>query len=285
MACSPQSTAPSGSTAPSESGESGDGATTPTDEHTPGKLPADDPNWNTIQMSDRGWGIDELLASLVPTAREGRCFSDQALVPGGEYTIGEAPPQGEAGMDHLPALPLQTVTLPPFCMDRFEFPNRKGEVPATSVSWADARALCGQIGKRLCREEEWEAACRGTDQRHWAYGAERKTGACHADVDEFAEVEQLAGAGTFPECHNAVGVFDLNGNVSEWVDATYSGPLYPDKTSDTHPESAVRHVLRGGAPWIAFYGQSCLSRHWHVQGLDRGGDDGFRCCADPAEAR
>ena len=138
----------------------------PTDERpASGLLPADDPNWALIQMSDRGWPRSELLPTLEPSARRGRCFADQALIPGGSYTLGEAPAPPDADIDALPGLPLQTVTLPAFCMDRYEFPNRKGEVPATCASWADAKAICGHVGKRLCGEKEWEAACRGPAQR------------------------------------------------------------------------------------------------------------------------
>jgi hypothetical protein len=40
-----------------------------------------------------------------------------------------------------------------FCMDRYEWPNKKGELPRTLVSWHDARALSETAGKRLSTEE------------------------------------------------------------------------------------------------------------------------------------
>ena len=45
-----------------------------------------------------------------------------------------------------------------FCMDRYEWPNRAGELPRSLVSWPDARALCAGIGKRLCTTDEFNFA-------------------------------------------------------------------------------------------------------------------------------
>src|SRR5262249_14791250 len=46
-----------------------------------------------------------------------------------------------------------------FCMDRYEWPNQKGELPALLIAWTDARQECEKIGKRLCTEDEFNFAC------------------------------------------------------------------------------------------------------------------------------
>ena len=48
-----------------------------------------------------------------------------------------------------------------FCIDEYEYPNRKGEHPPWMVSWFDAQATCQSKGKRLCGEGEWVMACEG----------------------------------------------------------------------------------------------------------------------------
>ena len=50
-----------------------------------------------------------------------------------------------------------------FCIDRFEYPNKKGEYPLIYVNWFDSKKLCESDGKRLCNEEEWTFACEGED--------------------------------------------------------------------------------------------------------------------------
>ena len=89
----------------------------------------------------------------------------------------------------------------------------------------------------------------------------------------------LAASGSHEGCRTSEGVYDLNGNLSEWVSDGYQGAPEPFNRSAT-PDPATWRVLRGGTMWnLTFYGQECLSRHGHeVTFLNM--DDGFRCCAD-----
>ena len=67
----------------------------------------------------------------------------------------------------------QEVTVEPFCMDQYEYPNVKGEYPTHSVTWEEAKSMCEAVGKRLCSSAEWELACRGTEGRMYSYGQHR----------------------------------------------------------------------------------------------------------------
>ena len=60
-----------------------------------------------------------------------------------------------------------------FCMDRYEWPNQKGELPALLVSWVDAKKQCEDIGKRLCTEDEFNFACEGEEMLPYTYGHAR----------------------------------------------------------------------------------------------------------------
>lgn len=203
---------------------------------------------------------------------EGRCPEGTVQIPRAAYTLGRDPDGPE-----IYALAPTTVTLGPFCIDVFEYPNLVDRKPRTNVSWFEAKTLCEQAGKRLCRSLEWEAACRGTAGRRHSYGDSFTPGRCYTEGARHYDDRDLRPIGGFPDCGTPEGVRDLDGGVSEWVLEDHAGPPFPPDGGDaTRPT----HVIRGGTMWTAKYGQDCLSRHWHAQG-HRQEDDGFRCCSDP----
>ena len=177
--------------------------------------------------------------------------------------------------------PPDMVRVGDVCIDRYEAPNVAGELPLVMQSLVDAEAWCGERGKRACRESEWEAACHSRDGRPWSRGftTERKT--CNNghqwipfDIDRFAdrrtqaaEVRRLFRAspsGSFPDCRTPEGVFDLDGNVEEWVVAERPG----------HP---WRGTLKGGF-WAKPYSKCDSSNDVHEPTF-RFYETGFRCCA------
>lgn len=190
-------------------------------------------------------------------------------------------------MVHLPAV----GDIAPVCIDRYEFPNRVGVLPRTHVSWDEAAGICGNQGKRLCTSTEWTRACSGpavpgVEPRAYAYGAELDPLRCNTPRDDSGPLPgqpaPLAESGAFDQCRSPEGVFDLNGNVSEWVSDAWTdadGPLMRSK--DQPDVTGAARVVRGGTMWSRTpYGQSCASSHGHAGG-SRFNDDGFRCCADP----
>jgi sulfatase modifying factor 1 len=104
------------------------------------------------------------------------------------------------------------------CMDRYEAPNIEGANPMVMQSAVDAIVWCGARGKRLCTEWEWEWACYQTGEpcrndQQWMEW-DRKM------VSSPSEVERLwqgAPSGSYPECRTPSGIYDLRGNVEEWV--------------------------------------------------------------------
>lgn len=150
-----------------------------------------------------------------------------------------------------------------FCMDRYEYPNRRFALPRTMVGFAEAARLCREAGKSLCTEDQWELACAGPQESPYSYGPEREAWRCNTDGFAIGAQDFVMPSGSHPGCRNPYGVFDLNGNVSEWVE---SG-------------QPAKRIVRGGTVWSGFYGQSCFSRHSHLPDKDRWHDDGFRCCA------
>jgi hypothetical protein len=121
-----------------------------------------------------------------------------------------------------------------FCIDRYEYPNRVGEKPAVMRTWNDAAASCAAEGKRLCGESEWTLACEGKQHNPYPYGTKRDATACnidkpHSSVDEkalanpqkrdgeAARLWQGEPSGSRAACVSEYGVFDMTGNVDEWV--------------------------------------------------------------------
>jgi hypothetical protein len=129
-----------------------------------------------------------------------------------------------------------------FCMDRYEYPNRKGAHPSWMVSWYDAQATCMAHDKRLCWSSEWTAACEGPEHTPFPYGWERNHTLCNIDnlyieprkaaprlpflfysndkkvaLDELSRLDQSVPSGSMESCQSGFGVYDLTGNLDEWV--------------------------------------------------------------------
>ncbi|MFP4522059.1 MAG: chitobiase/beta-hexosaminidase C-terminal domain-containing protein, partial [Fibrobacterota bacterium] len=105
-----------------------------------------------------------------------------------------------------------------FCMDRYEWPNSKGRKPVTGVSWVEANVYCRDAGKRLCSISEWQSACAGEDSSAYSYGQVYVSEVCNTESGKAQE------SGSFEKCKTEDGIFDLSGNLWEWVG--YSGGGY-----------------------------------------------------------
>jgi formylglycine-generating enzyme required for sulfatase activity len=180
------------------------------------------------------------------------------------------------------------------CVDRYEAPNRRRGKPLVMQTSAEAETWCESRKKRLCDEDEWIAACEGSQRRQYPYGTSHEDGRCNDDkvwrqVDEptlakwpAAEAKehtlalyQASPSGSKKGCKSENGVYDLTGNVEEWVVRTRG------HTNDFH------HILVG-CYWAGCYGggkPTCKSSNSaHGPGF-RFYETGFRCCKDAAKRR
>jgi formylglycine-generating enzyme required for sulfatase activity len=95
--------------------------------------------------------------------------------------------------------------------------------PVNCVSYYGAEQFCTHAGGRLCTEVEWLGACRGPEGRNFPYGNEFDITACNVQSKTRpveGRARETAPVASHPRCEGGVeGVFDMNGNVTEWVNA------------------------------------------------------------------
>jgi serine/threonine protein kinase/formylglycine-generating enzyme required for sulfatase activity len=193
----------------------------------------------------------------------GPCPPGMAHVPAGPARLG-----ADAGdpMRNFGDREVRSVVVPAFCIDLFEHPNRRGAMPTTQVTWADAERTCKEQGKRLCGEDEWEKACKGPGNLRFPYGEAFDPAACNTR-DQKGANRMVAAAGNSERCRSGYGVLDLSGNVAEW-------------TASRFLASAADRTKRGGAANRPDFDARCSARANEPPG-SKGALLGFRCCTDP----
>jgi tetratricopeptide (TPR) repeat protein len=102
-----------------------------------------------------------------------------------------------------------------FCIDRYESPNKAGALPEAGTAWLEAKARCEQAGKQLCSWRQWYKACGAKEFSVWTFGAKEIPGACNWGGPGGGA--QVKPSGSFTQCRNQIGAFDMNGNLAEWT--------------------------------------------------------------------
>lgn len=200
------------------------------------------------------------------------CPKGMILIDKGTFLYGSDDP----GRNVFVEFEATSIPNPKFCIDAFEYPNRRGATPKTAVTWSQALSLCTAQGKRLCGQEEWERACKGPTSkghnRHYPYGDRWDPSRCNTELDSKSggdDERKLATSGGFAGCVSPEGVYDMSGNADEW-------------TSSPGRFSQGSRVTRGGSNKRPGWATRCTSLRELRDSAkeDELADVGLRCCKD-----
>lgn len=242
----------------------------------------------TISVENRNAGSDGEGTKTPPAPPSGMVH-----IPGGKFVM------GYNGSDEPADKPEHDVTVPAFYIDKYEvtigdyyqfinaanraapkswpalwmqgqFNPEEAKRPVTDVTWFDARDYAESVGKRLPSEEEWEYAARGTDRRLYPWGNDFNPNRANVGDPRKRGIKPV---GSYPADKSPFEVFDMSGNVFEWVGSDWS--LYPG--SKIAPRAGK--IVRGGS-YLRDRVYAMSTSRGILQPDTKQEDVGFRCAKD-----
>lgn len=153
-------------------------------------------------------------------------------------------------------------------------------LPVVGVSWEIARAYCQWAGKRLPTEAEWEKAAAGERGFKWPWGNTFGDGLANVHGAEDGAV-YTAPPGQYELGRSPAGLYDMAGNVAEWVADWYAPETYRESLfrDPKGPEIGKHRVYRGGS-WNDSSANVRVSKRFAAAPHQTSAVIGFRCARD-----
>ena len=241
-----------------------------------------------------------LAANSDVRVREGapKDTGSMGLIPGGKFIMGS----NERWDDETPEY-IESVDK--FYIDRYEVTNAEyekftydtkrekpyhwlnGKVPKNKknhpviyVNWHDAGEYCKWKGKRLPTEQEWEKAARGDSGNIYPWG---NTWAINKSNHPYKGSTGTEPVGSYPNGKSPYGLYDMSGNVWEWVDSFYLP--HPGNNINRGEYGMDKRVLKGGS-WFDCLSYGCglsaptFNRSFFTPEV-KNNSFGFRCAKSP----
>jgi len=111
------------------------------------------------------------------------------------------------------------------CVDKYEYPGKKGSEPTVDLTFAEALKLCADQGKHLCTSDEWSGSCKQEKRDRYPYGRQYEKDRCNTIGNVYVK-NKIAPSGEFSKCVNNAGVADMSGNAAEWVNNSEGDKAY-----------------------------------------------------------
>ena len=226
----------------------------------------------------------KLLSAVAPKLEEalekatkrftlpGGASLEMVWIPAGAFTMGSPWSEDGRGTDEGP---VHEVTISKgFYLGKYEVTQGQWEAvmgttpwrgedyvrsgsdyPAVYVSWEDTQAFIGRLNSaagsevyRLPTEAEWEYACRAGTTTRWSFGDDESQLTYYAwyDKNKNSELDTAHRVGT--KRANPWGLYDMHGNVWEWVRDWYYDNYYRSSLVDPlGPSIGSDRVVRGVA--------------------------------------
>jgi formylglycine-generating enzyme required for sulfatase activity len=242
---------------------------------------------------------------------KGKDGAPMVLIPEGSFPMGVPHGDRDGGRDEYPR---HDVFVSNFYIDKFELTNGRylefvkathhripqnpknatrnlweGETiaeslidrPVINVDWADAQAYCQWAGKRLPTEAEWEKAAKGTADRRFPWGNVEPTNKHLNFNQQWIGEKTLMPVGSYELGKSPFGVYDMAGNVWEWVNDWYDAKYYEKSPAKNPagPETGTKRVLRGSG-WQNETPTVRIFTRVDSDPTIRNESTGFRCAMD-----
>ena len=242
---------------------------------------------------------------------KGKDGAPMVLIPEGSFPMGVPHGDRDGGRDEYPR---HDVFVNDFYIDKFELTNSRylefvkatnhrvpqnpknatrnlwegdtiteslADRPVVNVDWADAQAYCQWAGKRLPTEAEWEKAAKGTADRRFPWGNVEPTNKHLNFNQQWIGEKTLMPVGSYELGKSPFGVYDMAGNVWEWVNDWYDAKYYEKSPAKnpTGPETGTKRVLRGSG-WQNETPTVRIFTRVDSDPTIRNESTGFRCAMD-----
>jgi formylglycine-generating enzyme required for sulfatase activity len=253
-------------------------------------------------------GASVLTSEVEHALRGGAEFSDckkgcpiMVVIPPGKFTMGSPVTEKGRGLNEGPQH--EVAIAKPFAVGKYDItfaewdlcveaghcPHAldegwgRGDRPVINVSWDEAKLYAAWLSRmtakdyRLLSEAEWEYAARaGTTTAYYWRGEVGKSNAnCNGCGSQWDD-RQTAPVGSFKP--NAFGLYDMAGNVSQWLEDCFHRDYdkAPKDGSAQKSGDCQTRVNRGGSWLFGPTDVRTAARNWGSQPDSRQNDRGFR---------